>query len=93
MAEARAGEAAVMRKGMGARRDDQLTAEAAAAEMVVVVEITTTVGETAPTRRNVGRRVVTATARTAPKSLQNLVRAAAQVAQARTKATRMDQRI
>ena len=64
-------EAAAIVKAIAARNDHQLTAEPAAAEMVVLVEITTTVAETTPTRRKVGRRVVAATAETAPKSLHN----------------------
>jgi hypothetical protein len=87
-------EAAAIVKAIAARSDHQLTAEPAAPEMVetvVMMGITTTVAETTPTRRKVGRRVVTATAGTAPKSIQNPVRAAAQVDPGRTKATGIDQ--
>ena len=80
-------EAAAIVKAIAARNDHQLTAEPAAAEMMVLVEITTMVAEATPTRRKVGRRVVTATAGTAPTSLQNPVRVKAQAAQARTTAT------
>ena len=79
-------EAAAIVKAIAARSDHQLTAEPAAAEMVVLVEITARVAETTPTRRKVGR-VVTATAGTVSKSVQNQFGQQFQVAQARTNAT------
>ena len=63
------------------------TAEPTATETGVLMEITTTVAKTTPTIKIVGRRVMTATAGTAPTSLQTLALAVARVAQARTQAT------
>ena len=87
-----ASEATAIMEMTAVKNDHQGTAEPTAAPMAtktgVLMEITTTVAKTTPTVKIVGRRVMTATAGTAPLSLQTLVLAVARVAQARTKATR-----